>query len=249
MLYPINEVFFSIQGEGISTGKQAVFIRFSGCNRSCSFCDTPDETRLLLSPERLAQAARDLWPYPDPFPSPHRTAEKDLTDALVILTGGEPLIRDLRPLLVALRKEGFTRIHVETNGDKLTPPGPASDFPWGMFSFLSIAPKWGHGPEGEIDLESLLPSQVYTRQILAPFEIKLLIGPGEIGSALLRKKITIIETAYPGASRYWLIPIDPGGRKPYLERIRKILSPLTREAWRYPSWSIGLQAHKLLEIP
>ena len=39
-MYRINEIFYSLQGEGRHTGQSAVFIRFSGCNLSCPFCDT-----------------------------------------------------------------------------------------------------------------------------------------------------------------------------------------------------------------
>ena len=38
--YRINEIFYSLQGEGRNTGRAAVFVRFSGCNLACSFCDT-----------------------------------------------------------------------------------------------------------------------------------------------------------------------------------------------------------------
>ena len=40
MSYRINEIFYSLQGEGRHTGRAAVFIRFSGCNLRCPFCDT-----------------------------------------------------------------------------------------------------------------------------------------------------------------------------------------------------------------
>ena len=246
LLYPVNEIFFSIQGEGLFAGRQALFIRLSGCNRSCSFCDTRDETNLLLSPARLADLAVDIYPSTEPC---RDRKEKDLAGSLVIITGGEPLIRDLRPLLLTLRDAGFTRIHVETNGDRLPPAGPGDDFPWELFSFLSIAPKWRYDGKRGDPLDQALDGSLYIRNIPVPFEIKLLVDQKHAEEpGLLAATVELAETAYPGASRYWLIPIDPGGRGDYPKRIRKILDPLLRNSWRHPRWSVGLQLHKIWRI-
>ena len=43
-MYRVNEIFYSLQGEGVYTGTPAVFLRFSGCNLKCGFCDTAHET-------------------------------------------------------------------------------------------------------------------------------------------------------------------------------------------------------------
>lgn len=68
----INEIFYSLQGEGFYTGTPALFIRFSGCNLKCNFCDTRHEDGKWMSDEDItAQAAQ----------CPAST---------VILTGGEP---------------------------------------------------------------------------------------------------------------------------------------------------------------
>ena len=48
--YRVNDMFYSLQGEGNNTGKVAVFVRFAGCNLRCSFCDTDftDYTNSIL---------------------------------------------------------------------------------------------------------------------------------------------------------------------------------------------------------
>lgn len=44
MSYRVNDIFYSLQGEGRNSGRAALFVRFSGCNLKCSFCDTDFST-------------------------------------------------------------------------------------------------------------------------------------------------------------------------------------------------------------
>jgi 7-carboxy-7-deazaguanine synthase len=99
----------TLQGEGPSAGRRAVFVRLSGCNLDCSWCDTPyswDWNRFdpaEQSREMPAGAIRD-WVLA-------RDAD------LVVITGGEPLIQhgQLLPLITALTAAG-RRVEIETNG-------------------------------------------------------------------------------------------------------------------------------------
>lgn len=95
--YRVNEIFCSLQGEGYHTGSPAVFIRFSGCNRACPFCDTDHLPSITLTAREIAAEA-----------SKHTTR-------FAILTGGEPLLQADAELLDTLHAYGFT-IAVETNG-------------------------------------------------------------------------------------------------------------------------------------
>ena len=52
-----NEIFCSVQGEGHHTGKAAVFLRFSGCNMKCSFCDTRHESFTEMTEDEILEAA------------------------------------------------------------------------------------------------------------------------------------------------------------------------------------------------
>ena len=95
--YPVNEIFYSLQGEGFHTGTPAIFIRLSGCNLRCQFCDTDFSSfRTLSVSEIIAEA--------ESFPAP-----------TVIITGGEPSLFNLEPLISALHASG-KRVHIETNG-------------------------------------------------------------------------------------------------------------------------------------
>ena len=64
MMRKINEIFYSLQGEGYHTGTPAVFIRFSGCNLKCSFCDTQHEAGTLMTDDEIiAEVSKypSLW--------------------------------------------------------------------------------------------------------------------------------------------------------------------------------------------
>lgn len=97
--YKINEIFYSIQGEGYNAGRAAVFVRFSGCNLQCPFCDTAHTDG---TPMTLEEICADIQPYP---------AE------LVVLTGGEPTLFADRQLCDAIHSQG-KQIAIETNGTR-----------------------------------------------------------------------------------------------------------------------------------
>lgn len=99
----------TIQGEGPSAGTPAMFIRTSGCNLECRWCDTPytwDRARFDLSAERTRRSVAELAAWAAARPEP-----------LTVLTGGEPLMqqRALIPLARALAGLG-KRVEIETNG-------------------------------------------------------------------------------------------------------------------------------------
>lgn len=100
----INEIFYSLQGEGFHTGTPAVFVRFSGCNLKCSFCDTRHEEGILMSDEEILRAI-------SAFPS-----------NVVILTGGEPSLWIDRAFIDLLHRTG-KYICIETNGTNPLPEG------------------------------------------------------------------------------------------------------------------------------
>ena len=102
--YKVVEKFVSINGEGVFAGQLAVFIRFQGCNLSCSFCDTSwanvDDAPFTFMTER------QIYNYIK------ETGVKNVT-----LTGGEPLlVPDIRILLQLLATDQFLHIEIETNG-------------------------------------------------------------------------------------------------------------------------------------
>lgn len=93
----INEIFYSLQGEGFHTGTPALFIRFSGCNLKCSFCDTKHEEGELMSYEDIVAKA------------------KECPAKMVVLTGGEPSLWIDEAFVEKLHQAG-KYVCIETNG-------------------------------------------------------------------------------------------------------------------------------------
>lgn len=111
----INEIFYSLQGEGFYTGTPAVFIRFSGCNLKCSFCDTQHEEGCLMSDDEIME---EVGKYPA---------------ATVILTGGEPSLWIDGEFVDRLHRAG-KYVCIETNGTRLLP---------GNIDWVTCSPKQG----------------------------------------------------------------------------------------------------------
>lgn len=105
-MYRINEIFYSLQGEGYWTGTPIVFVRFSGCNLQCPFCDTEHLSHVEMSRADILAAVSRCGG----------------SCRRVCLTGGEPGLQVDSALVEALHAAGYT-IHIETNGTCALPAG------------------------------------------------------------------------------------------------------------------------------
>lgn len=93
----VNEIFYSLQGEGHRTGSPSVFVRLSGCNLKCDFCDTRHEASAEMTEDEIVA---ETLSYPAEY---------------IVITGGEPTLQLTSSLLEKLRKAG-KKIQIETNG-------------------------------------------------------------------------------------------------------------------------------------
>lgn len=100
MALTVNEIFFSIQGESSYAGWPCIFVRLTGCNLRCSYCDTVYAYE-EGNPMTLAEVIAEIKKFPC---------------NLVEITGGEPLLQEETPILIeALLKKGY-KVLLETNG-------------------------------------------------------------------------------------------------------------------------------------
>jgi len=137
MTYSVKECFLTLQGEGVHSGRRAVFLRFAGCNlwtgreqdrakAQCTFCDTDfvgidgEGGGKFKSADELAAHVEAMW------------ASK-AEPRLVVITGGEPMLQLDETLVEALHAQGF-RVAVETNGTLPAVPG---------LDWICVSPKAG----------------------------------------------------------------------------------------------------------
>ena len=159
-MYRINEIFYSLQGEGYHTGTPAVFVRFSGCNLHCPFCDTEFADYKAMSAEEIVAKINALNSQPSTLNSQPSTLSRPGAQAsspaistlsrpgaqasspaisntnhspLIVLTGGEPALQVDDHLLTALHTTGMP-ICIETNGTLALPDG---------IDWITCSPKQG----------------------------------------------------------------------------------------------------------
>lgn len=127
----ISEIFYSIQGEGELTGVPSVFVRTSGCNLRCNWCDTPYAS---WQPEGEQLTVSEILDRVRAYPAARH----------VVLTGGEPMIApEIHELAFQLKEAGY-HITIETAAT-IRPRGIACDL-------ASLSPKLAHSaPDERLD--------------------------------------------------------------------------------------------------
>lgn len=111
--YRINEIFYSLQGEGAYAGVPMVFVRFAGCNLKCAFCDTQHEPYREMTAAEISAEVRQFGCN------------------TICITGGEPTLQ----LTTELILEAFVgmELHIETNGTRPIPEG---------VDWVTVSPKY-----------------------------------------------------------------------------------------------------------
>ena len=123
----ISETFYSVQGEGSLVGVPSVFVRTSGCNLRCTWCDTPYAS---WQPEGTEMSVEEIVALVQREPT-----------RFVVVTGGEPMVAKGMPELLAHLRAAGKHITIETAGT-IAPQGVACDL-------ASISPKLAHSTPDE----------------------------------------------------------------------------------------------------
>lgn len=205
--YLVNEMFYSLQGEGQWMGSPMFFIRLSGCNLKCPFCDTQHQKGEEKTIQEIVE-----------------TSLLCATNRIVI-TGGEPLIYDLRPLIEALREEHYF-IHLETNGT-LPHPGP------GSLSWITVSPKSAISTMDPFIIEEA-------------DEIKFLCGIPD-----WKEYIENFIEEFQPEGKLWLMPLAKNiqeGDRSQGDLIWDNVNEAIDFCKQHPSFSLCMQMHKILNI-
>jgi len=250
----INEIFKSIQGEGYWTGRQAIFIRFAGCNRKCHFCDTDHSPVVVLTPEQIAGMVADILPQDS-----HRQGSWDaeiFSPYLLVLTGGEPSLQTtqkwMASFLHALPPCPEFLIAIETNGDN--PIGYLRDiYEEPDKKFIRFCTTENHGIDVGVDnfWVTLSPkSQAAERGEDGldhiPFhpkvdEVKLVADPSWVDNRTMDE---CCERWGNLTKHFFLQPMD-------CRRITERMANLdycTDLLERDPRWRLSLQMHKIIKV-
>lgn len=207
MKYKVKEVFYSIKGEGVYTGTAMSFIRLAGCNLNCTFCDTDYKEEFEATEQELVEiVSRNI-------------------SRRVVITGGEPLIQEIQPLVDALA-EAYFRVHLETNGTILIPP---------IFDWVALCPKSSF----PYDYDDAVLETNYRRAN----EIKVLVGLN--GWRYLIRKLSMFNFQRAVPPKFWLMPLTESLTKGN-QFIDKNINDAIDHCKAYPTWELCSQVHKLV---
>ena len=206
----IAELFYSLQGEGSLLGVPSVFIRSSGCNLRCSWCDTPYTS---WTPEGTELALEQIVDEVSAHPARH-----------VVITGGEPMIQpEIVPLSQRLRALGM-HITIETAGTVFEPV--ACDL-------MSISPKLANStPEGGFapQHERLRSQPATLERLMAryPYQLKFVVA----NPADLKEIDALVAALHAPPDRVILMPegTDPAR---LAERARWLAEICKQEGFRF----------------
>ncbi|MER0324212.1 7-carboxy-7-deazaguanine synthase QueE [Vibrio vulnificus] len=221
-MYKVNEMFETIQGEGVFTGVPAVFVRLQVCPVGCSWCDTKQTWEALDQDEKtfaeiiIKTADSPTWCQADAQAIVAQYQRQGYSAKHIVITGGEPCLYDLTELTLAFEAIGC-QCQIETSG---TFEVKASAKTW-----VTVSPK--------VAMKGKLP--VLDSALLRANEIKHPVGTqkdiDQLDALLLRAQVP--ETT--------VIALQPISQK-------QRATQLCIETCIQRNWRLSIQTHKYLSI-
>lgn len=243
----VSEIFSAIQGEGAHVGRRQVFLRLTGCNIRCTYCDQPEALELRPGPCRieLTPGRRDWRTAASPLPPAEVARAVDrlwraAPHHSVSVTGGEPLAQSgrLARLLPLLADRGH-RVHLETNGTLVAGLRRVVRWVDEVSMDLKLASVDAQGVDPETQRRFLEVAVGGT--VVA---VKIVLGP-DTDPAELEEAVRMAAATAPGATVF-LQPVTP------FAAVARAPTPADVLAWQelalgvHPDVRVVPQTHKLI---
>ena len=227
-MYRVNEIFYTLQGEGAHAGIPAVFVRLSGCNLRCPWCDTEFKEYREMSAAAIVAEVQDLYDIPNE------------RRKMVVLTGGEPSLQVDTALINALHEAGFY-ICIETNGTRPLPEG---------IDWITCSPKMVYQSEGRSISETVyqrsgLSAKRSSLALKRVNEVKV-VYTGEYDPEIWRSQLE--------AEHWMLQPLRYTGEwllqncDAFEDDRNDNLDDTVRYILSHPFWRLSVQLHKIVGL-
>jgi 7-carboxy-7-deazaguanine synthase len=220
--YPVNDVYYTIQGEGVLTGTPAIFLRLHGCPVGCPFCDTKETWEMtaddeVASIDKAHQTPQSYtWQTTDEIVA---YLKQQWEDALwVVITGGEPALYDLKALVSALQTDG-KKVAIETSGT-------ADGHVHAGFDWVTVSPK--------INMPGKLP--ILPEAMAVANEVKHVVGRMRDIEELDK---LLIACPPPVNATICLQPMSQSAKA----------TELAIKMSKARNWRLSIQVHKYIAIP
>jgi len=215
----ITEIFYTLQGEGMFSGRPALFIRVKDCCLSCHFCDTEFSKGSNMSVDSIILEAREQI--------------KNVKCDLIVITGGEPLIHQgVSELANKLLSLGF-KVQIETCGAVFLDTLPLDNPSF----YIVVSPK-----TGKIN-KSIYENADAFKYIITAGEVNPNTGLPNMSTQIKGSSLTIAKPR-PGANVY-LTPCDPHLE----EEDYKANTDAAIVSCMKHGYTLNLQVHKIVGLP